>query len=88
MDKDDDDEGQEESSSGEDEKSKGKKPEVRTSYDIYAKQRLGLRERDIPRVTHLDLSRNDVGDAGLTKVAQWLETGCLAGTVPAAAPVE
>ena len=36
-----------------------------------------LRQREITRVTHLDLSGNDLGDAGLAAVAKWIEMGSL-----------
>lgn len=36
-----------------------------------------MRQRELTRVTHLDLSRNDLGDAGLAALARWIEMGSL-----------
>lgn len=36
-----------------------------------------MRQREITRLTHLDLSENDLGDAGLTALAKWIEMGSL-----------
>lgn len=45
--------------------------------DSHRIQILDLKQQGPTRVSHLDISRNDLGDAGMNTLAKWLETSCL-----------